>query len=324
MKLERACVAVVLAMMMVCVPGEALAETLERGHQRFYSTGQVLKIGDIVDLGAFGEGSILSVSVTYSMVRSQLEADWLYNGEVVGHTRLEQGQQRTATFEYGKRLPASVELRFAGQQGQIQVLVVRVVALPPQQVSAGSGMGVNAGGGTAQVGVGVGLAATPTPRQVVVDKPDQILPADPKAVGFDDSGCERLVCTLPPGRLEVRDTGQDYVSSFYMFIQHAPKAAREEMPPPGHCAWWARPMADGESREILAAAYNTRIDIELTWEPDLRYSLRPHRANIYKDPDEPARFIRLWDSVMAGAWLDLCVTQRKVYSVDVLDVVGQY
>ena len=324
MKRNVSCVFVLLAAIVFCGPGDAGAETFELGHQRLYATGEVLKVSDLVNLSSIGDGSVTSVSILYNMVRSALEVDWLYNGEVIGHTVLDKGQQRTASFDYGKRLPASIEVRFAGPAGHVQVLVIKVVAQPAPELAAGSGAMTVTGGDVTLVGDGVSQAQTPTPRELDFIEPTQILRVDPKAEGFDDSECERLICSMPPERLTIGDSGQDRVSSFYLIIKRAAKAAREEMPPAGHCAWWDRPMTDDEPWQILAAAYNTRIDIEITWKPDITYSFRPHRSNINYDQEDPARFIKLWDSVMAGGFLDLCVEPRVVDSVTHLAVVGQY
>ena len=315
---------VLLVAVVLFRPSDARGETFEQAHQRLYATGEVLKVGDLVNLGSVGDGSVASVSIRYNMVRSALEVEWLYNGEALGHTVLSKGTGKTAGFDYGKRLPASIEVRFAGPAGHVQVLAIKVVARPAQQMVVGSTVGTTTGSDVVLAGDGVSQMQTPTPPQLDFIEPGQILRTDPKAEGFDDSKCERLICTLPPGRLRIGDTGQDYVSSFYMLFQHAEKAAREEMPPEGHCARWDRPMANDEPRQILAASYNTRIDIEITWEPEITYSFRPAKANINKDQEEPARFIRLWDSVMAGGFLDLCTEPRKVHSVTYLAVRGQY
>lgn len=324
MKREMSSIFGLLAAIVFSGPSAAAAETFELGHQRLYATGEVLKVSDLVNLSSVGDGSVTNVSIKYNMVRSALEVDWLYNGEVIGHTVLDKGQQETASFDYGKRLPASLEVRFVGPAGHVQVLAIKVVARPAQQVVAGSTVGTTTGSDVVVAGGGVSQAQTPTPPQLDFIEPTLILPTDPKAEGFDDSKCERLICRLPPERMRIGDSGQQRISSFYLHIQRAAKAAREEMPPAGHCAWWDRPMRDDEPWQILAAAYNTRIDIEITWKPDITYSFRPHRSNINYDQEDPARFIKLWDSVMAGGWLDLCVEPRKVHSVTYLAVVGQY
>lgn len=324
MKRDLSIVFVLLAAFVFCGPSDAAAETYEQGHQRLYATGEVLKVGDLVNLGSVGDGSVASVSIRYNMVRSALEVEWLYNGEVIGHIDLPKGQRQTVSFDYGKRLPASIEVRFVGPAGHVQVLAIKVVARPAQQVVAGSTVGTTTGSNVVLAGEGVSQAQTPTPPQLDFIEPGQLLRADPKAEGFDDSKCERLICTLPPDWLRIGSTGQQYVSSFYLLFQHAEKAAHEEMPPEGHCAWWDRPMADDEPHQVLGASYNSRIDIRITWEPEITYSFRPQRANNKLDQNEPARFIRLWDTVMAGDWLDLCVVPRVVNSVTHLAVVGQY
>ena len=56
-------------------------------------------------------------------------------------------------------------------------------------------------------------AQTPTPPQLDFIEPTRVLPTDPQAQGFDDSECQRLICTLPPDWLRIGDTGQDFVSS---------------------------------------------------------------------------------------------------------------
>jgi hypothetical protein len=155
-------------------------------------------------------------------------------------------------------------------------------------------------------------------------EPAQILPADPEAVGFDESQCERLVCRLPPDRLRVGDSGQQRVSSFYLYMARAAKAAREEMPAAGHCAYWSRPMTKDDPSTVLVAEYNTRIAIDITWEPEITYSFRPHLSNVKYEEEGPARFVRLWDTVMAGGWLDVCVKPRTVDSVTYNAVIGQY
>lgn len=317
-------VGVSLAVLMISGSGFAVAETYEESHVHLYATGEVLSVGQILDLSSIGEGSVANVSFRYNMVRSALQAEWLYDGEVIGRGTLPKGQGQTASFDYGKKLPASIEVRFVGPAGHVQVLAVKVVTVPPLEVTGGTAATATSGGGLTVTGEGVSAAVTPTPRQLDLIEPTLILPVDPEAEGFDDSKCERLVCTLPPDWLDVGDTGQQYVSSFYLLFRHAGKAARLEMPPEGHCAWWDRPMGDDEPRQVLAASYNARIDIRITWEPEITYSFKPHRANINYDQEEPGRFIKLWDSVMAGGWLDLCVEPRVVHSVTYLAVVGQY
>ena len=324
MKRNLPIVWVLLVIYVLSGPADAGAETFERGHQQLYATGEVLKVSELVDLTSVGDGSVVSVSIRYNMVRSALEVEWLYNGQVIGHTVLDKGRRTTASFDYEKRLPGSIELRFVGPAGHVQVLVIKVIAQPAPELVAGSGAITTANGDAVLVGEGVSPAVTPTPRQLEFIEPTLILPVDPKADGFDDSICERLVCMLPPWRMQIGDTGQNYVSSFYLFIQHAAKPAREQMPAEGFCAWWDRPMTGDDSYKVVGVAFNTRIDIEIRWTPEITYSFRPQRANIRKDPDEPARFIRLWDSVMAGGFLDLCVVPRKTDSGTILAVVGQY
>jgi hypothetical protein len=312
-----------VAVIAFCGVVDAGAESFEESHTHLYSTGEVLRIGHILELDSFGEGSVVRVSFRYNMVRSTLQVEWLYDGEIIGQTVLTKGQQQSASFEYGKRLPASIGVRFVGPAGYVQVLAVKVDAAPPLQVTTGTGV-VTAGGGAVVAGDGVSPAQTPTPRQLDMVEPAQILPVDPEAVGFDESQCERLICVLPPNRLRVGDSGQQRVSSFYLYMARAPKAAREEMPASGQCAYWDRPMTDDDPSTVLVAEYNTRIDIYITWEPEITYSLRPHLSNVNYEEEGPARFIRLWDTVMAGGWLDVCVKPRTVYSVSYNAVIGQY
>lgn len=110
----------------------ASQETLSQEHKRFYRTDSELDVGEILGLEGMAGKQIQKVTVTYNMVRSNLEADWLYNGQIIGHTVLAQGLGKQSSFAYNRMLPAQVKVRFTGPSGQVQVtLVSAAIAASP-------------------------------------------------------------------------------------------------------------------------------------------------------------------------------------------------
>jgi subtilase family serine protease len=100
------------------------ASEIRRDHKRFYQNGAVLDISGVLGLSSIEKGSVKEVTVRYNMVRSRLEVDWLYNGEVVGHTSMPKGLKKSIHFNYDRTLPGAFSVRFSGAKGQVQLLRV--------------------------------------------------------------------------------------------------------------------------------------------------------------------------------------------------------
>ena len=99
----------------------AAERALNSEHKRFYKTGQILDIGEVLELGGMDYDKISAVTVSYSMVKSRLEVDWLYNGQTISQIALPRGLRKKVSFTYDKPLPASLGLRFTGPKGQVAV-----------------------------------------------------------------------------------------------------------------------------------------------------------------------------------------------------------
>ncbi len=124
-----------IIMLFVCTAvGTAGAETLREGHKHFYRTGSSLDIGQILKLSDKPQHQIGEVIITYNMIRSQLEVEWLYNDKVVSRTKLPRGLRKTVHFTYNKPLPASIEARFTSSGGQVQIMEVSA-EIEPMTVS---------------------------------------------------------------------------------------------------------------------------------------------------------------------------------------------
>ncbi|MCJ7582037.1 MAG: hypothetical protein MUP98_16115 [Candidatus Aminicenantes bacterium] len=96
-------------------------QSLLQKHSRLYRNSAVMDISGILGLGKYNQGILKEVTVHYNMILSDLEADWLLNGRVVGHSRIQKGMTRTVRFAYNAPLAEKFSLRFTGPRGQIQV-----------------------------------------------------------------------------------------------------------------------------------------------------------------------------------------------------------
>ncbi len=109
-------------------------EEIKQEHKKFYKSGSVLDVNTVLNLGSQQWGEVLEVKIEYNMIRSHLEIDWLYNGELIGHTALPAGLRKTISFNYNKPLPATIAVRFAGPSGQVQMCSVSATVVKAQPV----------------------------------------------------------------------------------------------------------------------------------------------------------------------------------------------
>lgn len=98
--------------------GVTLRETVDR----FVRAGQSVDLGELLALAGETEGTLREAGITYSMVRSQLVAEWLLDGEVVCRSELDQGLRRQASCRFDAPLGRRLELRLGGASGQLQLL----------------------------------------------------------------------------------------------------------------------------------------------------------------------------------------------------------
>jgi len=108
---------------------KAQAKDIEQDHLRFYRSGTVLDVSEVLALSSMGKGTIKEVTVRYNMIRSNLEADWLYNGQVIGHTPMPKGVKKSIRFTYNQPLPGAIAVRFTGRRGQVQVSNVSALVI---------------------------------------------------------------------------------------------------------------------------------------------------------------------------------------------------
>jgi len=110
-------------------PAICAGETNQIGqdHNQFYRSGSVLDINGVLGLSSLEKGSVKEVTVKYNMAFSSLQADWLHNGEVVGHTSMPRGLNKSIRLTYNWTLPGTISLRFTGAKGQVQLVRVSAV-----------------------------------------------------------------------------------------------------------------------------------------------------------------------------------------------------
>ena len=111
------------------IPLFCLGQTQEvkKDHKKLYSCDSSLDVNSVLDFPSLGEGTVKEVTVWYNMIRSNLEADWLYNGQVMEHITMPKGLRKFIKFNYNKPLNGGMSVRFTGPRGQVQV--TRVGAL---------------------------------------------------------------------------------------------------------------------------------------------------------------------------------------------------
>jgi hypothetical protein len=149
-------------------------ETLRQDHNRFYRAGSILDINEVVGLGKVKEGRVVEVAIGYNMTRSNVEVDWIYDDEVLRHSKLDQGMDQEVTFTFNRPLPGSFQARFTGAKGQVQIRWVSTVIAPLDTASARIVQGVPPKeGDTKEIKPGIGgvavVAATPVPAQIDED-----------------------------------------------------------------------------------------------------------------------------------------------------------
>ena len=102
-------------------------EILKKDHKKFYRVGSQMEVSKILELKEFPGRTLKSITVTYNMVRSELEADWICNGNVVAHSELPKGMLKKVSYEYNQQLPADIRVKFTGTSGQVQVRSIEAV-----------------------------------------------------------------------------------------------------------------------------------------------------------------------------------------------------
>jgi osmotically-inducible protein OsmY len=107
-------------------------EEIKQEHKKFYRSGSALDVNTVLDLDSQKGGKVLEIKIQYNMIRSDLEVDWLYNRNVIGHTALSRGLRKTISFNYNKPLPATVAVRFTGPSGQVQIRSVSATVIKVQ------------------------------------------------------------------------------------------------------------------------------------------------------------------------------------------------
>lgn len=121
---------VLLGLLILPAISDAQAKNIEQDHVRFYRSGAVLNVSKVLAFHSFGKGSsIKEVTVRYNMIRSDLEADWIYNGRVIGHSLMPKGLKKSIRFTYNQPLPGTVTVRFTGAEGQVQVTNVSAMVI---------------------------------------------------------------------------------------------------------------------------------------------------------------------------------------------------
>ncbi len=126
----RISIFVLLGLLILPAISDAQAKNIEQDHVRFYRSGAVLNVSEVLAFNSFGKGSsIKEVTVRYNMIRSDLEADWIYNGQVIGHSLVPKGLKKSIRFTYNQPLPGTVAVRFTGAEGQVQVTNVSAMVI---------------------------------------------------------------------------------------------------------------------------------------------------------------------------------------------------
>jgi hypothetical protein len=110
------------------------AEEIKQEHKKFYKSGSILDVNTVLNLDSQKGGRIIEIKIDYNMIRSHLEADWLYNGGLIGHTVLSSGLRKSISYNYDRPLPASIAVRFTGDSGQVQVRSVSATVVKAKPV----------------------------------------------------------------------------------------------------------------------------------------------------------------------------------------------
>lgn len=126
----RISIFVLLGLLILPAISHAQAKNVEQDQVRFYRSGAVLNVSEVLAFNSFGKGSsIKEITVRYNMIRSDLEADWIYNGQVIGHSLMPKGLKKSIRFTYNQPLPGTFAVRFTGAEGQVQVTNISAIVI---------------------------------------------------------------------------------------------------------------------------------------------------------------------------------------------------
>ena len=116
---------IILILVFIFYAGVSNASELSKSHKKFYKSGSMLDISRILDLKSQAGKSVETVTIKYNMIRSKLEIDWIYNGQIIGHSALSKGLSKKVSYPFNRSLPATVQARFTGPSGKIQLKSVK-------------------------------------------------------------------------------------------------------------------------------------------------------------------------------------------------------
>ncbi|MCK5220943.1 MAG: hypothetical protein KAR14_05135, partial [Candidatus Aminicenantes bacterium] len=106
------------------------SETLEKEHLEFYRVGEIIDIGKLLDFDTIYGKRLLSVTISYNMIRSKLSGEWILNGTPQETVKLKRGLKKEITEQFDTQLPSELKFRFHGKRGQIQVRSVSAIVKP--------------------------------------------------------------------------------------------------------------------------------------------------------------------------------------------------
>jgi len=96
-------------------------KTIKQNHSKFYKHESMIELGQVLNLNDYQGWQVREVTVSYNMIRSNVEFDWLYNGELIGHSVLPRGLRKEISYTYNRPLPGTIQVRVTGTSGQVQV-----------------------------------------------------------------------------------------------------------------------------------------------------------------------------------------------------------
>ncbi len=95
--------------------------TINQKHKRFYRYNSTVDLNRILRFNRQSFNRVVSITIHYNMVYSNLGVVWMYNGQEVHLSSLSKGLNQSASFPYNQTYPGDFTLKLTGDKGQIQM-----------------------------------------------------------------------------------------------------------------------------------------------------------------------------------------------------------
>lgn len=111
--------------------------SIEKKHNQFYRFNSTVNFNHILEFGKHSFERVVSIGIRYNMVYSNLEAEWMINGQVIHREHLPRGLNQSLAYPFDQHYPGDFSLRLIGNKGQMQMISVSAIVERSENIPAG-------------------------------------------------------------------------------------------------------------------------------------------------------------------------------------------